>query len=90
MTEFTLTPYNQTFWVDAQYYNNAWPELVDLWRLYNRHLVPVISHLPADKVNIPCIIDASTAETVTLGFLVEDYLVHLRHHLEQIEQRMNG
>jgi hypothetical protein len=28
--------------------------------------------------------------TVTLGFLLEDYMRHLRHHLKQIQERRDG
>jgi hypothetical protein len=35
---------------------------------------------------VRCRIGGSTA--VTLQFLLEDYLRHLRHHLEQIRQRV--
>lgn len=59
-----------------------WPVLVDLWAGYNRYLAHVIAHLPAAKLGAPCRIGSN--EPVTLAFLVEDYLQHLVHHLEQI------
>ena len=59
-----------------------WPVLVSLWASYNRYLSHLIAHLPADKLQTPCRIGDS--DPVTLAFLVEDYVVHLEHHLAQI------
>ncbi len=59
-----------------------WPALVELWASYNRFLVHVIANLPAGKLGVSCRIGSN--EPVTLRFLIEDYLRHLVHHLEQI------
>jgi hypothetical protein len=75
--------YQQEEWVGIQDYNSRpWPEMVDLWCLYNRHLAHLIERIPAAKRNVPCKIGLS--EPVTLGFLVEDYVRHLNHHLTQL------
>ncbi len=78
--------YEQDHWVRAQAYNEtSWVELVELWRLYNRHLAHVIEQIPADMLTVECRI--GPYEAVTLEFLIEDYLVHLKHHLKQIEEK---
>lgn len=59
-----------------------WAMLVSLWAAYNRYLAHVIARLPPEKLETPCTIGGE--KTVTLRFLVEDYLRHLRHHLAQI------
>jgi hypothetical protein len=59
-----------------------WQLLISLWAAYNRYLVHVIANLPAAKLSTPCRIGAG--EAVTLEFLVTDYLVHLKHHLNQL------
>ena len=59
-----------------------WDLLVSLWSSYNRYLAHVIAHLPASKLSTPCRIGAG--QPVTLEFLVNDYLVHMVHHLEQL------
>jgi len=75
--------YEQTGCVRVQAVQRApWPVLVDLWAGYNRYLAHVIAHLPAAKLEVPCRIGSN--EPVTLASLVEDYLRHLVHHLEQI------
>jgi hypothetical protein len=59
-----------------------WSLLVSLWAAYNRYLAHLIEHLPESKLDTPCRIGAG--ETMTLAFLVSDYLTHLCHHLHQI------
>ena len=76
--------YEQDQWVELQNYKNApWPELVDLWRLYNRHLARIIESVPADKLETSCKIGPS--EPMTLRELIEDYLRHLKHHVTQLQ-----
>ncbi len=60
----------------------SWAVLVALWSNYNRYLAHVIANLPANKLETACRIGDSGA--VTLAFLVDDYVVHLEHHLKQI------
>ena len=67
------------------YQARPWLHLIDFWVAYNHHLAHVIRQIPESAAPVPCRI--GTDEAVTLGFLVEDYLAHLRHHLEQIRER---
>jgi hypothetical protein len=81
--ELTFPAYEQEHWVSSQGYGERpWPELVDLWRLYNRHLAHVISLIPEDRLAVMCVIGAD--EPVSLGYLIEDYVVHMRHHLQEL------
>ena len=81
--ELTFPAYEQEHWVSSQGYGEcSWPELVDLWRLYNRHLAHVIGQIPAERLAVMCVIGAD--KPVSLGYLVEDYVVHLRHHLQEL------
>jgi hypothetical protein len=75
--------YEQESWVSRQgYKNEAWEDLALLWKSYNQHIAHVISHIPEDKLSLPCTI--GNGEPVTLGFIVEDYVSHMNHHLKQI------
>ena len=81
--ELTFPHYEQEHWVNSQGYGERpWPELVDLWRLYNRHLAHVISRIPEERLAVMCVIGAD--EPVSLGYLIEDYVVHLKDHLQQL------
>lgn len=75
--------YDGDEWVDRQRYaERPFGDIATLWAAYNRHLVHVIATTPADAL----IQSGQGPEggTVTLGFLMEDYVHHLRHHLDQI------
>jgi DinB family protein len=75
--------YTQDHWVMSQYYEaRPWDELTGFWHGYNHHLAHVIEHIPEELRSVPCSIGADAP--VTLGYLVEDYIVHLRHHLGQV------
>ena len=83
---FSFPGYEQDHWVRSQNYQaRPWLQLIDFWVVYNHHLAHVIRQIPESAAPIPCRIGADDA--VTLGFLVEDYLAHLRHHLKQIQER---
>jgi len=82
-TSLDFPGYDQNGNVRVQAVQEAdWALLVELWAAYNRFLAHVIAHLPASKLETVCRIGEGDA--VTLGFLVEDYLRHLVHHLRQI------
>jgi len=81
--ELDFPRYDQAGNVRLQAVQEAdWLLLVSLWASYNRYLAHVIAHLPEDRLGAVCRI--GDGEPVTLGFLVEDYLDHLKHHLGQI------
>src|SRR5262252_10395120 len=45
--ELTFPGYEQDEWVRRQDYNSKpWNELVELWRLFNRHVAHIIRNLP--------------------------------------------
>jgi len=78
-----LPGYEQEKWVATQgYQDRSWADLLALWTAFNRHLVHVLARVDPASVETPCTIGAGDA--VTLRFVAEDYVRHLRHHLEQI------
>ncbi|MGD0653728.1 MAG: DinB family protein [Thermoguttaceae bacterium] len=82
-SELVSPAYDQEKWVIVQDYNStSWPDLKELWRLYNLHLAHVIRRIPAEKLGIKCTIGGK--EPVTLGNIIDQYLVHLKHHLDKI------
>lgn len=86
--------YAQNDWVAAQHYQQApWPALVQLWLSYNQHLLRVVSHISAAKLeeprrehNLDKIAWQTVApnEATTLAYFIRDYINHLKHHLRQI------
>jgi hypothetical protein len=75
--------YTQGHWVDAQRYNaEPWRDLVDFWYHYNLHLAHIIANV--DPASLGHVCDMGYAGPAPLGFVIEDYLRHVRHHLGQI------
>jgi hypothetical protein len=78
--------YEQNAWVRVQQYDDAdWEELVGLWAHYNRHLARVMRAATKESLSVPC--SVGERPPVTLRFLMEDYVSHMRHHLAQIAER---
>jgi hypothetical protein len=75
--------YNQDDWVQRQRYSQVpFRDLVALWSAYNRHLAHLIAVTPAEALANSGA--GPDGDVVTLGFLMEDYVQHLRHHLDQL------
>lgn len=76
--------YEQNAWVARQRYHEVpWRDLVALWAAYNRHLAHVIAVTPAAAL-AHAATSPDGASQITLGFLMEDYVRHARHHLDQL------
>jgi hypothetical protein len=76
-------PYNQDRWVEIQGYDTmSWPDLVEFFCLYNRHLCRVLDVLPEEVLSNPC--NIGKENPVTLEFVIKDYFRHLQHHIEKI------
>jgi len=81
--ELDFPSYEQDRWVERQGYADAdWRELLTLWRTYNLHLARVVERIPEAALARRCRIGAEGV--MTLGEIVEGYLIHLRHHLGQL------
>ncbi len=92
--DLVFAGYEQEGWVRVQdYQGENWPELVQLWKLYNQHLLHLMSRIPEEtrmklryKHNLHQIASDSLAETdpVTLDWFMSDYVEHMKKHLSQI------
>ena len=92
--DLVFAGYDQDGWVQVQHYQQAsWPQLVELWRAYNLHLLHVMAWTAQDKLHNRCTQHSlqtiafktvSESEPATLEYLMKDYVVHLKHHLSQI------
>jgi hypothetical protein len=79
---YEILPYAQNEWVELNRYQHLESNrIVHLWETYNRHLLEIIRHIPEEKL-AKTLIDGE--ETVTLGWLIVDYVAHIEHHLNQI------
>jgi hypothetical protein len=75
--------YDQEAWVNGQSYATArWADLVNLWLLYNRHLLHLLRAIPADQLGNTCTVGEKPPATIRA--LAADYVDHMEHHLAQI------
>ncbi len=87
--------YEQNEWVARNRYaeTNA-ADLVSMWATYNRHIARVLEAIPDEVLHrgrgpladfsFPYVGRPLTGPSATLGYLADDYVAHLRHHLQQI------
>ncbi|MEP7344954.1 MAG: DinB family protein [Gemmatimonadaceae bacterium] len=93
--ELVFAGYDQEKWVAIQQYNAApWNELVDLWLAFNLQLARIMETTPEatrtrlrSRHNLDELAFQPVAHeaTVTLDFFMHDYVVHLHHHLRQLD-----
>lgn len=85
-TQYENTPslsYEQNKWNELNHYQELESkQLIQLWTSYNQHLVEIIKRIPEENLKRECYI--SIEKKVNLGFLIDDYVLHLEHHLHQI------
>lgn len=75
--------YSQDHWVSSQHYQSEpWQATVEFWYLYNSHLAHIIAHVDPASLGNKC--DMGYTKPATLKFVIEDYVRHVRHHLDQI------
>jgi RimJ/RimL family protein N-acetyltransferase len=76
--------YTQDEWVARQRYRDEpWANLVALWTAYNRHLAHVM-RATSNEAAAGSALSPDGSQTITVGFLMEDYVAHLTHHVAQI------
>ena len=75
----SLEGYAQMDWVRVQHYaERGWPEVLGLWFALNEHVVWTIAHVEKRSLAHEGLIEG---QAMTLGFLIEDYIAHMKHHL---------
>lgn len=92
--DLVFAGYEQEGWVRAQNYQGEdWAELVQLWKLYNQHILHLMGLIPEEtrlklrhKHNLHQIASDSLSqnEPVTLDWFMRDYVDHMKKHLGQI------
>ena len=78
--------YQQDGWVEIHGYAELpWETLLELWVGTHGLLERVVARIPEERFGAMCVVGEGAP--VTLQFLIEDYVVHQRHHLAQILTR---
>ena len=74
-----LAGYEQMAWVRLQHYaEREWPQVLALWFALNEQVAWMIGHIEKARLANQGVVEG---DTVTLGFLIEDYVAHIQHHL---------
>jgi hypothetical protein len=75
--------YEQESWVTRQAYaSEPWPDLVNLWLLFNRHMLHVLKAMPQDVLSHQIAIGGKPPLPLAAWLL--DYVSHMENHLAQI------
>jgi hypothetical protein len=84
--QFRGPGYAQNEWVRLHGYSTMpWGAIVDFWFAYNSFLTGLIGRIPEPQLETPCFIGGN--EPVTLRFLIDDYILHMQHHIDQLLRR---
>jgi DinB superfamily len=84
--DFRGPGYAQDDWVRLHAYQEVpWLELIDFWQRYNALLARLVERIPEERLATLCVVGDSPQ--VSLRFLIEDYVLHMRHHLDHILER---
>jgi len=75
--------YDQDKWVNVQNYTGYNPEeLITLWFALNKHFYHIA--ISMSEQDLKRVYLDREGNKLTLKFLIDDYLIHLMHHLSQI------
>jgi hypothetical protein len=76
--------YEQMAWVNLQHYREReWSQVLALWFALNEHMAWTIGHVEKARLANRGVVEG---EAVTLGFLIEDYVAHMEHHLRAMRR----
>lgn len=82
-----IRKYDQNQWVRLQHYQLApITGIIPFWIYLNKSILRIISAIPQEKCTTVCILP--NGDTVTLQWLVSDYLTHMEHHLQQMAENL--
>ena len=75
----SLPGYEQMAWVSLQHYaEREWAQVLALWFALNEHVAWTIGHVEQASLANRGVV---AGQPLTLGFLIEDYVAHMQHHL---------
>lgn len=75
--------YDQNQWNAYGYYQQMeGAQVIAFWTAYNRQLLELVRRIP--QPNLSRTVKMGQEQEVTLGFVIEDYVRHLEHHLQQV------
>lgn len=83
---YTISEYNQNELVKVNKYQQMnMEDLLKLWQHLNKHIAFLLKDISEEKLNSQ--INLYDLSICNLEFLIEDYIAHLKHHLNQIFEK---
>lgn len=77
--------YQQDFWVTANNYQQVKKEnIILLWKLLNEQIGEALRVMPVENAGLSCDTGKEKVQLHSIQWLAEDYVKHLKHHLNQI------
>lgn len=81
---YCIQPYNQNKLVVVnQYQQLPVTHLLTLWVSLNTQILYIVGAIPSDTLTNPVQINSNTVNK-SLAWLIEDYILHLEHHLKTL------
>ncbi|GAB4046962.1 DinB family protein [Spirosoma litoris] len=81
---YFILPYNQNKLVVVnQYQQLPVTHLLTLWVSLNTQILYIVDAIPSDTLTNPVQINSNTVNK-SLAWLIEDYILHLEHHLKTL------
>jgi hypothetical protein len=85
-SQFRGPGYAQDEWVSLHGDSTTpWGAIVDFWFAYNSFLTRLVERIPEPQLETQCFVCRN--EPVTLSFLIDDYILHMQHHIDQMLRR---
>jgi len=77
--------YDQDYWVKANNYQQTnGTEVIAMWKLINNQIATILETMPASSYPKECDTGKNSVTLHSLEWLADDYVKHLKHHLNQI------
>jgi hypothetical protein len=77
--------YDQDFWVTVnEYQKMEKKEVIQLWKLINQRISAVLLNMPSENYTRSSNTGKNKADLHSLEWLADDYVKHMKHHLNQI------
>lgn len=77
--------YDQDRWVESNNYGQMESsEIVEFWKLINKRIIAVLQQMPSKNYTLNCDTGKNQANLHSLEWLADDYVKHMKHHLNQI------
>lgn len=77
--------YDQDYWVKANNYQQTnGTEVIAMWKLINNQIATILETMPSSSYPKECDTGKNSVTLHSLEWLADDYVKHLKHHLNQI------